>query len=160
MKSVRGCLGVAVAGVMLAGWWGGGCVSTDRRMLDETTTIFHDDLRWGRLLSAQGVVDGRMRRAFAEHHRGWGTDIHVVDVEPVHVSQSSDSGVARLRVSWTRGYDATDLRQSVVEERWECQQGTWRLRNESVVAGDEGLFGTPTREGATARADLPEHTRP
>ncbi|MEZ4405001.1 MAG: hypothetical protein R3A52_00725 [Polyangiales bacterium] len=165
MKSERARRGLALVGLWAVAAGGSGCLSTNRQMLDEVATIFHDDLRWGRLMSAEGVVDGRMRRAFAEHHRGWGTAVHVIDVELEHFRQGSSRGIARLRVSWTRGFDATDLRESVVEEQWVNDQGNWRLRNESVIAGDAGLFGTPTGEGATprqgaeARADMTERTR-
>lgn len=164
MKTIGARAGLAALGLWVVSV-GAGCLSTNRQMLDEVATVFHDDLRWGRLMSAEGVVDGRMRRAFAEHHRGWGTAVHVIDVELEHFRQGSSRGLARLRVSWTRGFDATDLRESVVEEQWECHDGNWRLRNESVIAGDAGLFGTPTgdgaaaRQGAEARASVGERTR-
>ena len=30
------------------------------------------------------------------------------------------------------------------EESWEAAGSSWRLRNEAIISGDAGLFGTPT----------------
>ncbi len=143
-------LPVAVFGVTL----GCGAANTSRQALNETTTVFHDDLRWGRLPSAEGSVDPRMRGAFTAHHRHWGTTVQVMDVEVEHLRVASSRAMARLRVVWTRGVDTTDVRESVVEENWESQGGTWLLRDESVIGGDPGLFGTPETPtpAATGRA--------
>ena len=121
-----------------------GCASMQRQSLDETATLFHDDLRWGRLPTAEGTVDGAIRQAFTDHHRTWGSLVQVMDLEVESMRTSSLRGSVRLRVVWTRGDASTDLRESLVEEAWEVVDGSWKLRNEAVIAGDPGLFGTPT----------------
>lgn len=126
-----------------------GCSSGLRGGFDDTAAMFHDDLRWGRLPAAETTVDSAMREAFQQHHRAWGTVVHVMDLEVEAMRAQSSRGLARVRVVWTRGGDSTDVRESTVEETWETQAGAWRLRNETVVAGDPGVFGTPSASAAT-----------
>lgn len=118
-----------------------GCVSTNRATLDETAALYHDDLRWGRLPAAETAVDPRMRAAFGQHHRAWGAQVRVVDLDVDAIRAGSTTGALRVRVTWTSGGDSTDVRESLVEEAWESVGGNWRLRAEVVVAGDPGLFG-------------------
>ncbi len=120
------------------------CNATNRQTFDETAAIFHDDLRWGRITPAEGIVAPSMRAAFNQHHQTWGVVVHVMDIEVESMRTSSSASSARLRVVWTRGTDSTDVRESLVEEAWESTDGAWKLRNEAVIAGDPGLFGTPT----------------
>jgi hypothetical protein len=120
------------------------CGATTRQSFDETAALFHDDLRWGRVPVAEAAVLPSIREAFVQHHRGWGVVVHVMDIEVESLRTASERSTARLRVVWTRGTDSTDVRESLVEEAWEASGGAWRLRNESVIAGDAGLFGTPT----------------
>jgi hypothetical protein len=129
-----------------------GCNTTNRQTFDETAALFHDDLRWGRIPVAEAQVDPSIREAFVQHHRTWGAVVHVMDIEVEALRASSTRSTARLRVVWTRGTDSTDVRESVVEETWENTAGRWRLHNEAVIAGDAGLFGTPSTAPA-ARAD-------
>lgn len=131
---------LACAGWLLAG----GCSTSMRQTLDETAALFHDDLRWGRIPAAETAVDGEMRAAFQAHHRGWGETVQVIDVEVESLRSGADRGSARLRVAWVHVSDSTDVKQSLVEEQWESRGGAWRLRGETVIAGDPGLFGTPT----------------
>ncbi len=126
------------------------CNATTRQSFDEAAAIFHDDLRWGRLPVAEASVMPSIRDAFVQHHRGWGAVVHVMDIEVESLRTSSSRSTARLRVVWTRGTDSTDLRESVVEEAWESTDGAWRLRNEAVIAGDAGLFGTPAASASPA----------
>ncbi len=91
-----------------------------------------------------------MRAAFQAHHRGWGVSVQVIDVEVESLRSSSERGTARLRVAWVHAGDSTDVKQSLVEEQWESRAGSWRLRGETVIAGDPGLFGTPAPERRTA----------
>jgi hypothetical protein len=58
-----------------------GCIATNRVTLDETAALFHDDLRWGRIPAAETSVDARAREAFQQHHRGWGAQVRVVDLD-------------------------------------------------------------------------------
>lgn len=128
------------------------CNATNRQTFDETAAIFHDDLRWGRLAASEGTVAASMRAAFNQHHQSWGVVVHVMDIEVESMRTSSSASSARLRVVWTRGTDSTDVRESVVEEAWESTDGAWRLRNESVIAGDASLFGTPSASAPPAPA--------
>jgi hypothetical protein len=120
------------------------CNATTRQSFDETAALFHDDLRWGRIPTAEGVVDPSIRAAFVQRHRPWGVTVHIMDVEVESMRANADRGTVRLRVMWTRGTDSTVVRESVVEESWEATGAGWRLRDEVVIAGDAGLFGTPT----------------
>ncbi|MDB4928101.1 MAG: hypothetical protein JWM10_585 [Myxococcaceae bacterium] len=132
--------------LVCAGWLAAtapGCATSMRQTLDETAAVFHDDLRWGRLPAAETAVDTEMRAAFQAHHRGWGESVQVIDVEVESLRSTNDRGSARLRVAWVHAGDSTDVKQSLVEEQWESRAGSWRLRGETVIAGDPGLFGTP-----------------
>ncbi len=134
-----------------AGWlMAAGCNTSMRQTLDETAAVFHDDLRWGRLPAAETAVDTEMRVAFQAHHRGWGQTVQVIDVEVESLRSNQNRGSARLRVAWVHAGDSTDVKQSLVEEQWESREGAWRLRGETVIAGDPGLFGTPTPDRRTA----------
>jgi hypothetical protein len=138
LSSITHCIAVVVLATV------GACHASSRVSFDETVAMFHDDLRWGRLPAAEGAVEPEMREAFNQHHQSWGGGVHVMDIEIETMRASSARSSARLRVTWTLGIDSTDLRESLVEENWESTAGVWRLRNEAVVAGDPGLFGTPT----------------
>jgi hypothetical protein len=126
------------------------CSTTMRQSFDETAALFHDDLRWGRLPTAEGAVDPAIRTAFTQRHRPWGVTVHIMDVEVESMRANADRGTVRLRVMWTRGTDSTEIRESVIEEAWETAGSGWRLRNEAIIAGDAGLFGTPTAAVAPA----------
>lgn len=127
------------------------CSATTRQSFDEVATLFHDDLRWGRLPTAEGMVLPSIRRDFVQRHRAWGVTVHVMDVELESMRANTTQGTLRLRVSWTHGTDSTDIRESIVEEAWEVSGTDWRMRAESVISGDPGLFGTP----ATATTAAP-----
>lgn len=128
------------------------CSTTMRQSFDETAALFHDDLRWGRLPTAEGAVDPAIRAAFTQRHRPWGVTVHIMDVEVESMRANAAHGTIRLRVMWTRGTDSTEIRESVIEEAWETGGSGWRLRNEAIIAGDAGLFGTPTAAAAPSAA--------
>ena len=126
------------------------CASGTRMSFDETAALFHDDLRWGRLPAAEVNVDAPLRAAFHARRRGWGSAVTVVDLEVVHLRQSSGRASVRVRIAWTRGSDSTDIRESLVEELWERSGGGWQMKAEAVVAGDPGVFApdAPADAGA------------
>lgn len=128
------------------------CSATTRQPFDEVAALFHDDLRWGRLPTAEGVVLPSIRHDFVQRHRAWGVTVHVMDVEVENMRANATQGTLRLRVSWTQGTDSTDIRESIVEEAWEVSGTDWRLRNEAVISGDPGLFGTPATAASTPPA--------
>ena len=137
------------------------CGASQRQSFDETAALFHDDLRWGRIPAAETSVSPAIRTAFSEHQRAWGAVVHVIDIEVESMRTSSSSSSARLRVVWTHGTDSTDVRESLVEEAWESSGGRWVLRNESVIAGDAGLFGAPAgAPGATPAAPARDESVP
>lgn len=127
-----------------------GCTMT-RQTLDQTVHLFHDDLRWDRMPMAETVVAPEARPGFQQRHRTWGSQIRIVDIEPVQVGTGGVRGVARVHVQWIGGEDSTEVRDSVVEERWDATYGRWMLRSERVVAGDPGLLATaaPSRPVAS-----------
>jgi hypothetical protein len=125
--------------------WLLGCAS-QRQALDEVALFFHDDLRWGRLPTAEGAVASDFREVFNQHHRGWGHGIQIQDMEVEQARGGLTEGVLRMRIHWLRGNDSTDLRETVVEEHWVASGTAWRLRAEAIIDGDPGLFVAPTRE--------------
>lgn len=140
-----------------------GCSGASRLTLDDVASLFHDDVRWGRLPAAQGAVAAAMQTEFVRHHRTWGSLVHIMDIEVEQMRATPATGTIRLRVVWTRGYDSTDVRESVVEERW-AFGGTWRIESESVIGGDAGLFAsTDEPQGDAGAPDAapvaPEGTR-
>ncbi|MEZ4392435.1 MAG: hypothetical protein R3A48_15210 [Polyangiales bacterium] len=143
-----------------------GCISTNRATLDETAALFHDDLRWGRIPVAEGAVEARAREAFQQHHRGWGREVRVVDLDVDSVRLASTTGSLRVRVTWVGGTNSTDVRESVVEERWVSTDGNWRLAHEAIIAGDETLFpaaapaATPTETPSATPSPAPSAQKP
>ncbi len=134
MRDFKGwCAGVALALVATA------CAATASR-LDEQIAFFHDDLRWGRMPSAEEQVVPRARVAFIQHHAGWGTAVQIVDMENEGTRVQGLTGIVRTRYSWTRGADP-DMRQTVIQSRWRgVPGGTWLMEEERVVAGDPALL--------------------
>lgn len=134
-----------------------GCAGASRMTLDDVAALFHDDVRWGRFPAAQGAVSPAMQAEFTRHHRAWGTLVHIMDLEVDQMRTTGSEGIVRMRVVWTRGHDSTDVRESLVEERW-SRSGTWHIDSESVIAGDEALFVSPEPAGdAGTTADASPH---
>lgn len=132
----------------------GGC-ATQRQALDEAATFFHDDLRWGRLTVAETSVNAALRESFRAHHNHWGTAVRLMDMEIEGARSNGREGTLRVRVQWLRGSDSTDVRESVVEERWEGFGSTWRLMTETIIDGDPGLFVAPAAASAPGDGAAP-----
>ncbi len=120
-----------------------GCSSASQQTLDDVASLFHDDVRWGRLPAAETVVTASLRTAFDHHHEGWGTRVRIMDMEVEGIRTALGTGTIRVQVQWTLGEDSTDLRQSLIEEDWVNQGGAWQLHGESVVVGDADIFTQP-----------------
>jgi hypothetical protein len=117
-----------------------GCASVNLARLDDTVTLFHDDLRWGRLPAAELSVADELRARFVRGHAVWGSSIRIVDLEVEGARIRGSSGIVRAHYLWTRGTEV-DTRETVVETHWRGRfDGTWVCDGERIVEGDSSLL--------------------
>jgi hypothetical protein len=106
----------------------------------ETTQEFNSDMRFGRNETLLERVAPSARNDFAEHHRAWGTDVRIAELEVAGIRPKGDHDVEVLvHVAWYRP-DQQDLRSTTVKQRWHDQNG-WQLVAEERIEGDLGLLG-------------------
>ncbi|HZU82616.1 MAG TPA: hypothetical protein VE987_06855 [Polyangiaceae bacterium] len=125
----------------------------------EIAQEFNQDARFGRNELMIEHVAPAARDDFAAHHRAWGTEVRVADVELAGMKARGEHELEVLvRVAWYRP-DEQELRVTTVEQRWQDANG-WQLAAEKRVDGDLGLLGeTVVRDaldgGARAPARFP-----
>jgi hypothetical protein len=102
---------------------------------------FNMDARFGRSEFVLERVAPAAREEYALHHRAWGTDVHIADVEMAGMRAKDEHEVKVLvRVSWYRG-DQQELRGTTLEQVWRDKLIDWELASEKRVDGDVGLLG-------------------
>jgi hypothetical protein len=102
---------------------------------------FNMDARFGRSDFVLERVAPAAREDYATHHRAWGTEVHVADVEMAGMRAKNEHEVKVLvRVSWYRG-DQQELRGTTLEQVWHDKLMDWELVSEKRVDGDVGLLG-------------------
>jgi hypothetical protein len=106
----------------------------------ETTQEFNSDMRFGRNETLLDRVAPSARSDFAAHHRAWGSDVRIAELEVAGIRPKGDHDVEVLvHVAWYRP-DQQDLRSTTVRQRWHDQNG-WQLVAEERIEGDLGLLG-------------------
>lgn len=102
---------------------------------------YTDAVRWGRAASALEHVAPRLRRRVASRHFAWARQLRIAETSTMDVVHDDvhDRATVLVQVSWYRDTDPT-VRTTIVEQRWLDRDG-WLLVGETVVDGDEALFG-------------------
>jgi hypothetical protein len=94
------------------------------------------------------------RDAFVAHHRGWGTSVHIADIEMAGLRPNGDRDAeVTVRVAWYRPEDQ-ELRTTVIKQSWR-DQGGWKLVDETRLEGAIGLFGEPVIYEAPRESESP-----
>ena len=98
------------------------------------------DARFGRMELAIEKVAVAERDEFAAHHRAWGSQIRIADIELVSTKKQSARDIrVLLHVSWYRP-EENELKQTTIEQIWSNISG-WQLSQEKRANGDLGLLG-------------------
>jgi hypothetical protein len=114
------------------------------------------DARFGRMELAMEKVAPAERDEFAAHHRAWGSQIRIADVELAGTRKKSlDEIRVLLHVSWYRP-EENELRQTTIEQIWRNGSG-WQLAQERRSDGDAGLLGEPDDRAPRVDAGPPAH---
>ena len=103
-------------------------------------------LRFGRNDVAIEHVIATARSQFIAHHRTWGNELRIADVELGAVESLTErQAVVLVGFSWFRPTDGT-LRTTLVRQTWKNDEGSgpWGLSAEERVSGDLGLLGETT----------------
>jgi hypothetical protein len=102
---------------------------------------FNMDTRFGRTEMVLERVAPSEREEYALHHRAWGADLRVADVEIAGMKAKNDHEVnVFVHVSWYRN-DQQELRGTTLEQTWRDKVTDWELVAEKRVDGDVGLLG-------------------
>lgn len=129
----------AVAGLVAA------CASpmTPGAKLNDAVQETNMAMRMGRNDIALENVAVAGRAAFMAHHKSWGGDVSIVDVELGGVEKMTKSeAVVLVGFQWFRPSEG-ELRATVVRQTWKNDDGSgpWFLFAEETASGDVGLFG-------------------
>jgi hypothetical protein len=109
----------------------------------QTAQEFNLDSRLGHGELSLDRVAPEARERYTAQHRGWGTNVRVVDVEILGMrAESEHDAKALVRVSWYRPEDE-ELRSTTVEQTWNDKATGWQLVLERRVEGEMGLLGEP-----------------
>jgi hypothetical protein len=101
---------------------------------------FNQDARFGRSEMMMEHVAPSARDDFAAHHRAWGTNVRVADLELAGIRPHGDHELEVIvRVAWYRPQEQ-ELRTTTLEQRWRDNEG-WQLFEEQRLDGDVGLLG-------------------
>ena len=97
--------------------------------------------RWGRVDDAALLVAPDYRPTFLIHHRRWGREIQLADIEVLNIQLTSDADRASVYVnfSWYAMEDMT-LYETTLRQQWISNKNTYALSSESVVRGNPALL--------------------
>src|SRR5277367_1906756 len=69
----------------------------------QTSQEFNADMRYSRTEDLIGRVSSAARTDFAAHHRAWGSDVRIADVEVTGLHPKGErSALVSVRVAWYR----------------------------------------------------------
>ncbi len=104
---------------------------------------FNVDARFGRTEFVLDRVAPAEREEYTQHHRAWGNEVRVADVEIAGMKAKDDHEVKFfVRVAWYRA-DQEELRATTLEQTWRDKITDWELVGEKRLEGDVGLIGEP-----------------
>jgi hypothetical protein len=132
-----------------------GCATTSpRAKLDDAVQETNVAARFGRSDIAVERVLGESRDSFLKHHKAWGGDVRIVDVEFGAVEKMTDAeAVVLVAFGWFRPNEG-QLHTTVVRQKWRAKGDSgWWLVDEERASGDEGLLGDqpPAKKGEPAK---------
>jgi hypothetical protein len=141
-----------------------GCATATnaRAKLDDAVQETNVAARFGRGDIAVERVHATARDAFVKHHRRWGSDVRIVDVELGGIERmSGQEAVVLVTFGWFRP-DEGRLRTTVLRQTWRTvDESGWWLFAEDQASGDVGLLDEPAKKGdANSPAAPKEPPRP
>jgi hypothetical protein len=114
--------------------------TSDAQRGQQAAQAFNQDARLGRAEAALERVDPALREAFTEHHKAWGNDIRIADLELAGLKAHGAHDLDILvRFAWYRETEQ-ELRTTTVKQVWRDKDG-WLLIGEERLEGDVGLLG-------------------
>ena len=132
MAVVAGVVGLAVGCVPPQG------IASAQQVAQELNV----DARFGRTEIAMDHVAPAARDSFSAHHRAWGGNIRIADVEMAGMHAHGEHEVDMfVQVAWYRP-EEQELHSTTLQQNWKDANG-WQLTSEKRVDGDPGLFGEP-----------------
>ena len=135
----RFALALVLAGGALAGC---ATATNTRAKLDDAVQETNVAARFGRGDIAVERVAATARPAFLHRHKGWGSEVRIVDVEFGSVEKlGSTEAVVLVSFEWQGRGDGL-VRSTVVRETWRNDGGDagWWLVDEERASGDVGLL--------------------
>ncbi len=145
--------------LLVAGAAGCATITNSATRLNESVEDANIGARFGRADVAMLYVDGGARDAYLKHHRAWGTDVRIVDVEVGGLEKVSTSDASVLvSYGWFRP-DEGSLHTTVLRQKWHTSGGDagWFLVDEERASGDLGLLGDAPAAPASAASAAPPH---
>ena len=125
----------------------------DKKIGDAAHSL-NTQARWGRVDDAALLVAPDYRPTFLIHHRRWGREIQLADIEVVNIQLTNDADRASVYVnfSWYAMEDMT-LYETTLRQQWISSKNTFALASEAVVRGNPALL-TP----AESKSSNPQAT--
>ncbi len=99
-------------------------------------------------------VTPELRETFLARRRAWGAMLRVADYEVTDFSMKGDTDAETVvKVAWYR-MNESDLRTTVIRQRWHDFKGDWQLTAETRVDGDKGLIddGPPIEDSQRVKS--------
>jgi hypothetical protein len=128
--------------------------TTGLAQAQQQAQAFNLDARFGRSELVMGQVAAAERDEYTLHHRAWGQDIRVADVELAGLKAHGDKNVDIIvRVAWYRP-EQQELRTTTLQQEWRPKTDAWELVGEKRLDGDIGLLGE------AVIFQQPDHPRP
>src|SRR5262245_24208468 len=102
---------------------------TPRAKLDDTVQETNTAIRFGRSDIAVENVAPAARKAYVDHHKAWGSDVRIVDVEYAGTEKvTGEEAIVFVSFGWYRPNEGV-LRATTVKQTWRNDKGTgpWKL---------------------------------
>lgn len=118
------------------------CAAPSRaQKVQEAAFELNSGLRFGYTAMALEKVAAAERHAFTKRHKGWHNRLKIVDFDlaGMAVREGGDADVF-VAISWHRA-EESDVRSTIIHQRWKDHSGSWLLVSEVRSQGDSGLLG-------------------
>lgn len=134
------CSGLFLAGCMLRS-------ASREEHLRDVVYEYNDALRWGATGVARRHVAPSYRKLFETRHANWGRERVIADsaVGGVAVDEDSSGAISTVEIVWYE-QASTDLKTTVVEQRWEPERGHYHLVAEKTLHGEAALLDTSNHQ--------------
>jgi hypothetical protein len=143
---------LAVSAVALAGC---PAPTTGLAQAQQTAQEFNLNARFGRNEMITEEIAPAARDEYALHHKLWGTEIRVADIEIAGMKSHGDKDVdVVVRVAWYLP-EQQELRSTTLSQSWHAKGTGWELVSEKRAEGDMGLLGEAVVIEAPAQPRAP-----